>query len=88
MLSDVEKRNNLMLTRLTPGATLVYVTKSEFHLINVFCVVTVVRKWLAQVVFSYFVLHRCKIPLVLTTKVLPHCYEEKKTEFIFKNPRK
>ena len=25
--------------------------------------------WLAQIFFSYFVLHRSKIPLVLTTKV-------------------
>jgi len=38
---------------------------------NVFCVVIVVKNvlWLAQAVFSYFVLHRSKIALVLTAKV-------------------
>ena len=50
-----------------------YVQKSDFHLINVFCVVIVAKKCrllcLAQVVFTYFVLHSSKIPLVLTTKV-------------------
>jgi len=50
----------------------IYVQKSDFHLITVFCVV-IVKKCrllcLAQVVFSYFVLHSKKIPLVLTTKV-------------------
>jgi len=37
---------------------------------NVFCVAIVDKKciMLAQVVFSHFVLHRSKIPLVLTTK--------------------
>ena len=52
----------------------VYVQKSDFHLINVFCVVIVVTKCrllcLAQVVFSYFALHSSKIPLVLTIKVI------------------
>jgi len=42
-----------------------YVQTSDFHLINVFCVVIVVRKGkllcLVQVVFSYFVLHSNKI---------------------------
>jgi len=42
-------------------------------MINVFGVVIVVKKYrllcLAQVIFSYFVLHSSKIPLVLTTKV-------------------
>jgi len=51
----------------------VYVQKSDFHLINVFCVGMIVKKrkllCLAQVVFSYFVLHSNKVPLVLTTKV-------------------
>jgi len=50
-----------------------YVQKSDFHLINMFCVVTVVKNvlpvCLARVVFSYLVLHSSKIPLVLTTKV-------------------
>jgi len=48
-----------------------YVQKSDFYLINVFCTVIVVKKCtvLAQVVFSYFVLHRSKIPMVLSTKV-------------------
>jgi len=50
-----------------------YVQKSDFHLINVFCVVIVLKKrkllCLPQAVFSYFVLHSNKIPLVLTTKV-------------------
>jgi len=55
-----------------PTCLFVYVQKSDFHLINVFCVVIVVKKrklCIAQV-FSYFVLHSKKIPLVLTTKVL------------------
>jgi len=56
-----------------PTCLVVYVQKSDFHLINAFCVVIVVKNCrllcLAQVVFSYFVLHSSKIPLVLTTKV-------------------
>jgi len=56
-----------------PTCLVVYAYKSDFHLINVFCVVIIVKKrkllCLAQVVFSYFVLHSNKIPLVLTTKV-------------------
>jgi len=56
-----------------PTCLVVYVRKSDFHLIDVFCVVIVVKQCrllcLAQVVFSYFVLHSSKIPLVLTTKV-------------------
>jgi len=52
---------------------MVYVQKSDLHLINVFCVVILVKNvlCLAHAVISYFVLHRIKIPLVLTTKV-PH----------------
>jgi len=50
-----------------------YVQKSDFHLINVFCEAIVVKKCsllcLVQVVFSYFVLDSSRIPLVLTTKV-------------------
>jgi len=40
-------------------------------MINVFCVVIVVKNvlYLALVIFSYFVLHSSKILLVLTTKV-------------------
>jgi len=49
---------------------IMYVQKSDFHLINVFFVVIVVKQirllCLAQVIFSYFVLHSSKIPLVLT----------------------
>jgi len=60
-----------------PTYLVVYVQKSDFHLINAFCVVIVVKKrkllCLAQV-FSYFVLHSNKIPLVLTTKVT-HLYK-------------
>ena len=56
-----------------PTCLVVYVKKSDFHFINVFCVVIVIKRCrllcLAQVVFSYFVLHSSKIPLVLTTKV-------------------
>jgi len=56
-----------------PTHLVVYVQKSDFYLINVLCVVIVVKKCkplcLAQVVLSYFVLHSSKIPLVLTTKV-------------------
>jgi len=56
-----------------PTCLVVYVQKSDFHLINEFFVVIVVEKCrllcLAQVVFSYFVLHSSKIPLILTTKV-------------------
>jgi len=51
-----------------PACLVVYIQKSDFHLINVFCVVIVVKKCrilcLSQVVFSYFVLHSSKIPLV------------------------
>jgi len=47
-----------------PTCLNVYVKKSDFHFLNVFCEVIVVKK---KVVF-YFVLHS-KIPLVLTTKV-------------------
>jgi len=51
-----------------PTCLLVHVQKADFHLINVICVVIVVKKrkllCLAQVVFSYFVLHTNKIPLV------------------------
>jgi len=56
-----------------PTCLVVYGQKSDFPLINVFCVVIVVKRCrllcLTQVVFSYFVLHSSKIPLVLTTKV-------------------
>jgi len=54
-----------------PTGLVVYVQKSDFHLINVFCVVIVVKNvlCLAQVVFSYFVLHSSKIPLLFTNKV-------------------
>jgi len=49
-----------------PTCLVVYTQKSDFRLINVFCVVIVVKKCrlqcLAQVVFSYFVLHSSKIP--------------------------
>jgi len=49
----------------------VYVQKSNIHLSNIFCVVIVMKNvlWLAQAVSSYFVLHRSKILLVLTTKL-------------------
>jgi len=57
-----------------PTCLVVYVQKSDFCLINVFCVVIVVKKrkllYLDQVVLSYFLLHSNKIPLVLTTKVI------------------
>jgi len=75
MLFDVEKGNNLMLTRLTPVAILalnvsgasrwrlcpdgphfhlsgpaymysLYVQKSDFHLVNMLCVVIVVKNLL------------------------------------------
>jgi len=47
-----------------PTCLLVYVQKSDFRLINVFCVVIAVKNvlCLAQVVFSYFVLYSSKIP--------------------------
>jgi len=55
-----------------PGPV-VYVQKSHFHLIDVFSVVIVVKKCIlvspGTAVFSYFVLHRSKMPLVLTIKV-------------------
>jgi len=61
------------LAFIYPTCLVVYVQKSDFRLINVFCVVIVVQKCrllcLVQVIFSYFVLHSSKIPLVLTTKV-------------------
>jgi len=51
-----------------PTCLVVYAQKSDCH----FCVVIVVKKLMypAQVVFSYFVLYRSEIPLVLTTKVI------------------
>jgi len=54
-----------------PACLVVCVQKSDFYLNNVFCAVIVVKNvlCLAQVIFSYFVLHSSKIPLVLTTKV-------------------
>jgi len=55
-----------------PTCLVAYEQKSDFHLlINLFCVVIVVKNalCLAQVVFSYLVLHSSKIPFVLTTKV-------------------
>jgi len=56
-----------------PTCLVVYVQKSDFHLIDVFCVVIVTKKrkllCLVQVVLSYFVLYSNKILLVLTTKV-------------------
>jgi len=56
-----------------PTYLVVYVQKSGFHLINVLCAGIVLKKrkllCLAQVVFSYYVLHSNKIPLVVTTKV-------------------
>ena len=58
--------------RVHLSGLVVCVQKSDFHLINVFCVV-IVKKCrllcLAQVVFSYFVLQSSKTPLVLPTKV-------------------
>ena len=55
---------------------LVCVQKLDFHLINEFCVVIVVKKYrllcLAQVVFSYFVLHSSKIPLVFVMTKVAH----------------
>jgi len=56
-----------------PTCLVIYVQKSDFYLINVFCVVIFVKNCrllcLAQVVFSYFVLHSSKMSLLLTTKV-------------------
>jgi len=54
-----------------PPCLVAYVQKSDFHLINIFCVVIVEKNvlCLAQVVFSYFVVHSNKIYLVPTTKV-------------------
>ena len=56
-----------------PTCLVEFVLKSDFHLNNVLCSVVVLKKrkllCLAQVVFSYFVLHSNKIPLVLTTKI-------------------
>jgi len=54
-----------------PTCLVVYGQKSDFHLINVFCKVIVVKKCTMsrQVVISYFVLHSSKTHLVLATKV-------------------
>jgi len=56
-----------------PTCLVVYIQKSDFHLINVFCAVIVVKKCTmsspGEVVFCYSVLHSSKIPLVLTAKV-------------------
>ena len=60
-----------------PTCLVAYLRKSDFHWSTYFYVVIVVKKWkllcLAQVVFSYFVLHSSKIPLVVTTKVTHLC---------------
>jgi len=61
MLSDVEKSNHLLLSRLIPVTTLVsgprvhlsglptclvvYVQKSNFHLINMLCVVIIEKMY-------------------------------------------
>jgi len=54
-----------------PTCLVLHVQKSDFHLINMFCEVIVVKNvlYLGQVVLSYFILHSRKIPLVLATKV-------------------
>jgi len=56
-----------------PTFLVVYIQRSNFHVNNVFCVVIAVKKYTmsspGEVVFSYFVLHSSKIPLVFTTKV-------------------
>jgi len=55
-----------------PTCLVAYVRKLDFHLINVCCVAIVLKNVLsrlAQVVFSYFVLHSSKKPSALTTKV-------------------
>jgi len=53
-----------------PTCLVVYVQKSNFHLINMFCIMIVKNVLcLAQIVFSYFVLHSSKLTLVLTTEV-------------------
>jgi len=52
-----------------PTCLVVYVQKSDFHLINMFCAVIVVKNvlCLGQLAFSYFVMYSSKIPLMLTT---------------------
>jgi len=81
---DLQKKTYLRLERGASTSTawsverdvslglVVYVQKSDFHLIHVFCVVIFVKKctilWLVHEVFSYFVLFRSKIPLLISTK--------------------
>jgi len=54
-----------------PMCLVLYVQKPDFHLINVFCVVIVVKKCIMSSPSSLhlFILHSSKIPLVLTIKV-------------------
>jgi len=56
-----------------PTCLVIYVQKLDFHLINMLCVVIVTKNvgllCLVHVVFSYFVLHSSRTPLVLATKV-------------------
>jgi len=53
------------LAFIYPTSLVVYAQKSDFHMINLFCAVIVVKKCrllcLAQAVFSYCVLHSSKI---------------------------
>jgi len=53
-----------------PGAV-VYVQKTDFHWISILCLAIVVKYalWLVQMVFSFSVLHRSKIPLVCLNEV-------------------
>ena len=69
--SDFALMSLAFLSPVLPTCLVVSVQKSDFHLINMFCVVIVVKKLLCltQVVFFYFVLHNSKLPLVVTTKV-------------------
>ena len=56
-----------------PTCPVAYVQKSDFHLINVFCIVIVVKKCImatpSSLLVLYFVPHRSKMPLLLKTKV-------------------
>jgi len=70
---DFAQMGLTFINRALPTWLVVHVQKSDFHLIKVLCdcLVIVARNvlCLAQVVFSYFVLHSSKIPFVHTTKV-------------------
>jgi len=71
-----------------PTCLVIYVQKLDFHLINMFCVVIAVKDvlCLAQVIFSYFVLHSSSIGYLWCLQPKLHirvaCCSDRKMELI------